>query len=108
MVTKVYVPPGLAGPGASCGSVYTTPLALTGATEGAPVRATVPDDSIAEIPNPTPAKAHKPMTALAKRLFMSLTLLAGKAVSHADRLVFLGGAKAVRNWSRTSPITGLL
>jgi hypothetical protein len=74
-VTKVYVPPGLSGPGASCGSVYATSWALTGATEATPVLAVTVDDPKVAIPNPRPAKAHKPSAIVAKRIFMVLTLL---------------------------------
>jgi hypothetical protein len=75
VVTKVYAPPGLAGPGASWATVATTPLAPTGGPEGIAVLATALDDTTAEMPRPAPANAHNPTTAVAIRLFISITLL---------------------------------
>ena len=74
MVTKVYGPPGLAGPGASWETVITTP-ARTGGPEGTAVLATALDDTTAEMPKPAPVSAHNPTTALAIRLFIFITLL---------------------------------
>jgi hypothetical protein len=74
-VTKVYAPPGLAGPGVSCETVATTPLAPTGGPEDTAALAAALDDTTAEMPKPAPANAHNPTTAVTIRLFISITLL---------------------------------